>query len=159
MPALVVVWNYHYNSDRKMKFLYFIHENLNTFSCCNNNWLISILKCFLWAFCSSGTWHNTMILVWWFIIAGRAWASSTMIYFAQSRICHTQVDMLMNLHQIARYHIRMLGQLLSVWLHMHKLSFYTLKSWWPSPSWCARPLNHRRDRNCTACGQAAVDDL
>jgi len=40
----------------------------------------------------ANTVQYTLILVWWFIIAGRAWASSTLICYAQSRICHTQVD-------------------------------------------------------------------
>ena len=72
--------------------------------------------------------------------------------------------------EIARYLIRMptaRAQLLSVWLHMHKLSF-TLKSLteflmfisavyaWPLPGATSITV---MIETCTACGQPAVDDL
>ena len=69
---------------------------------------------------------------------------------------------------ISRYHIsQQPGQLLSVWLHMHELSF-TQKSWaefltfvsavhaWPLPEATSTTVEIKI---CTVCGQLAIDEL
>ena len=94
--------------------------------------------------------HCKIILVWCFIIVGRAWASSTLtcwFVIAQSRICHAPVDIQVSPKPTAKLTVKSWAE------------FLTLIS-----AVSARALPEVTSTSvvieiCTACGKPAVDDL